>query len=222
MSNQNLRDKIVEYIWENRISTTEVADCLGKTGALSEILPINSGQFKVGVVKWVYAYNESNWEVHEQIQEIEKGKIIFVESFDCGDRAIFGELVSKYLLLYRQAEALIVKGKIRDAHRIIKEKYPVWCTGVTPIGCFNRKNEIPFDTETEKRHREMYEGSIAVCDDSGVVIIPKNQFTEEFYKKLEFIEAQEDKWFECIDNRKWNTFRTVCKKDYLKDNEKDL
>lgn len=219
MLNESMRDKIIEFIKENRVSTTEVADCLGKTGALPNVLPLISGQFSVGVVKWVYAYDESNWEVHEQLQNVEKGKIIFVESFNCGERAIFGELVSKYLLLYRQAQALVVKGMVRDAHRIIKEKYPVWCTGVTPIGCFNRKNDKEFDEQIKESRREMYDGSVAVCDDSGVVIIPKEKLNEDFLKELVFIEEQEDKWFECIDNRKWDTFRTVCKKEYLKDEE---
>lgn len=217
MLNESVRNKIVEFIKENRVSTTEVADCLGKTGVLPKVLPLSPGQFSVGVVKWVYAYDESNWDVHEQLQNVEKGKVIFVESFNCGERAIFGELVSKYLLLYRQSQALVVKGLLRDAHRIIKEKYPVWCTGVTPIGCFNRKNEKEFDEQIKKSHREIYDGSIAVCDDSGVVIIPKEKMTEDFLEKLIFIEDQEDKWFECIDNRKWDTFRTVCRKEYLND-----
>ena len=41
------------------------------------------------------------------------------------------------------------------------------------------------------------------------------KITEEFYKKLEQIEYQEDIWFDCIDRRKWNTFDTVCLKKYL-------
>ena len=36
----------------------------------------------------------------------------------------------------------------------------------------------------------------------------------EFYKKLEWIEEQEDIWFDCIDRKKWNTFETVCLKKY--------
>jgi hypothetical protein len=32
---------------------------------------------------------------------------------------------------------------------------------------------------------------------------------------LEFIEEQEDIWYECIDRRKWSTFKTICQKAYL-------
>ena len=207
-------DRIIDYIQENRISTTEVADCLGKSGVLPNIYPINRGQFQVGRVKWVYAYNESNWEVHEQVRDVKKGDIVYIEAFDCKDRAIIGELVSKFLILYRRAAAIVTNAKMRDAHRLIKEAYPIWCTGFTPIGCFNVKNEIPFDEEIIKTRRENLDGAVIVCDDSGVVLIPKEQLTDEFYVKLKEIEEQEDIWFDCIDRRKWDTFDTVCLKKY--------
>lgn len=207
-------DKIIDYIQENKVSTTEVADCLGKTGVLPNIYPINRGQFQAGRVRWIYAYNESNWEVHEQIRDTQKGDIVYIEAFDCKDRAIIGELVSKYLLLYRRAAAIVTNAKMRDAHRLIKECYPIWCTGFTPIGCFNIQNTEPFDEEIIRNRKNDIDGAVMVCDDSGVVLIPKDQLNEDFYVKLEKIEAQEDIWFDCIDRRKWDTFDTVCLKKY--------
>lgn len=210
----DIREKIIDYIRVNKVSTTEVADCLGKKGALPDVMPVNRGQFKVGKIKWVYAYNESNWEVHEQVRNVEKGDIVYIEAFDCKERAIVGELVSKFILLYRQAEAIVTNGRMRDAHRLIKEDYPIWCKGFSPIGCFNTKNSHGFEPEIINDRMEKIDGSVMVCDDSGVVIIPKNLLTEEFYRKLEAIEEQEDIWFDCIDRRKWDTFDTVCLKKY--------
>ena len=210
----DIADKIIDYIQTNKVSTTEVADCLGKSGVLPNIYPVNRGQFQVGRVKWVYAYNESNWDVHEQIINVKKGDIVYIEAFDCKDRAIIGELVSKYILLYRRASAIVTNAKMRDAHKLIKEKYPIWCTGFTPIGCFNNQNSNPLDANIIKQRKKEIDGAIIVCDDSGVVLIPKDQLTENFYGKLKAIEEQEDIWFDCIDRRKWNTFDTVCLKKY--------
>lgn len=210
----DISEKIIEYIQSNKVSTTEVADCLGKTGVIPNVYPINARQFRVGKVRWVYAYNESNWEVHEQIRDVEKDEIVYIETFNCNDRAIVGELVTKFLILYKRASALVTNAKMRDVHRLIKEDYPVWCTGVSPVGCFNVKNEEPFDEAIIKDRMEKVNGSIFVCDDSGVVMIPKECHTEEFYHKLEQIEEQEDIWFDCIDRRKWDTFDTVCLKKY--------
>lgn len=214
----NIVDKIIEYIKINKVSTTEVADCLGKTGVVSGVSAVNRGQFCVGKVKWVYAYDESNWTVHEQIRDTEKDAIVYIETFDCGDRAIVGELVSKYILLYRQANAIVTNAKMRDAHKLIKEKYPIWCAGFSPVGCFNSKPSYPFDEDIIKDRMDKIDGSIMVCDDSGVVIIPKEEHTEEFFNKLVAIEEQEDIWFDCIDRFKWDTFDTVCLKKY-KENE---
>ena len=207
-------DKIIDYIQTNKVSTTEVADCLGKTGVLPDVYPINRQQFAVGKVKWVYAYDESNWDVHEQVRDVQKGDIVYIECFNCGDRAIVGELVSKYILLYRRGAAIVTNAKMRDAHKLIKEKYPVWCTGFSPVGCFNTKNEKPFDNAVLNSRKNDLDGAVMVCDDTGVVVIPKDQLTEVFYEKLVAIEEQEDIWFDCIDRRKWDTFDTVCLKKY--------
>lgn len=147
-----MRKRIIDYLTRNRVSTTEVADALGKKGVLPDLMPINRGFYRAGKIKWIYAYEESNWPVHEQIQELEEDCIVFVDSFGCGDRSIFGELVSKYILLYRQSRAIIIRGKMRDAAALIKENWPIWCNGLSPVGCFNRKpsgqldEEIKFET----------------------------------------------------------------------------
>lgn len=213
----SIMEQIIDYLKRNRVSTTEVADALGKTGVIEDVIPVNRGHYRAGKIKWIYAYEESNWPVHEQIQDIEENCVILVEPFGCGNRAVFGELVSKYLLLYRQSRALVITGKMRDAAGLIKENWPIWCTGFNPVGCFNRKPTIAFDESLRQEHFEKYDGAIAVCDDCGVVIIPKEQITEEFLAKLHHMENQEDIWFDRLDHYKENTFEIVCQKNYLKD-----
>ena len=212
-----IREEIIDFLVRNRVSTTEVADALGKTGVVPNLMPVSQGIYKAGKVKWVYAYEESNWPVHEQIQGIEEDCIVFVEAFGCADRAIFGELVSKYVLLYRQSRAIVVKGKMRDAAALYREKWPIWCEGFTPVGCFNREPAKHFDEAIRKEHFERYDGAIAVCDDCGVVIIPKERINEDFLAELHQIENQEDIWFDRLDHYKENTFQIVCEKKYLQD-----
>jgi regulator of RNase E activity RraA len=215
----NYTNEIITKIKRNRISSTEVADCLDKTGDVKGVFALNKGHFRVGRVFWVYAWNQSNWEVHEQIRDIQENDIVFIEPFNCGDRAIIGDLVTKFILLYKQASALVTVGKLRDVPHLIKENWPIWYMGSTPIGCFNRPNyDNPMDDNIIKTRMNEFNGSIAVCDDSGVVIIPKDFHNEEFLKKLDWIEEQEDIWFDCIDRLKWDTYDTVCLKKYLDKN----
>lgn len=212
---KSIADEIILKIKLNRISTTEVADCMGKTGALEGLCPINKGHFRVGRIFMAYAYGESNWELHEQLQDIREDDIVLVETHNCKERAIFGSLVSRYILLYRRAAAIVVNGYMRDTHRLHKENYPIWCRGVTPIGCFNKKNETQLDSEIISSWKKKYDGGILVCDDGGAVVIPPSMVNEAFLEKLGFIELQEDIWDYCIDTKKWSTFDTVCLKKYL-------
>jgi len=214
----DVKERIIDYITRNRVSTTEVADCLGKTGVLENVLPLNPRHFTVGSIQYVYAIEDSNWTVHEDLDKYPTtDKIIFIDPIDVHGRAIIGDIVSKYILLYMRNKAIVTTGKMRDAHVLIKENYPIWCGGVSPVGCFNTNVDREKYKDIVEERRAIYQDAIAVCDDSGVVIIPKEKITEEFLKKLEAIEKQEDIWYDCIDRRKWSTYRTICLKDYLRD-----
>lgn len=215
---EGLKMRLIKYLRKNKVSTTEVADCLGKAGVIEGILPLTPQVYKAGEIKYAYAIQESNWTIHEALIEPCEDKIFFMDAIDVNGRAIIGELVTKFAVLYQEAIAVVTNGKMRDAHAIIKEKFPVWCCGVSPVGCFNRPVDISAFQQIVEERRAIYEGAIAVCDDSGVVLIPKEMITEEFYEKVVAIEQQEDIWFDCIDRLKWNTYDTVCLKKYL---EKD-
>lgn len=208
----------INHIEANRISTTEIGDVLNKTGQIEGVRPLNPGMFRAGEVAFIYAINNSNYEVHEQLANMDiEGKILFVYNINC-DRAVFGDLVSKYIILYKRAKAIVINGKLRDAHTLIKEKYPIWLEDVSPIGCVNKPNGEPIDPAYYEKLKETYEGSIMVCDDSGVVMIPKDKINEQLIYKLQFIEFQEDIWFYCLDTLKMSTFDIVCKKKYLQNN----
>ncbi len=213
---RSIDDKIIEYIRKNKVSTTEVADCLGKTGNLPGIGALNSRHFAIGPVFFAYAYDGSNWSLHRQLEKVRKGDIVFVETYNCDEKAVFGEIVSKQTIFYKEAAGIVVNGFLRDARWLIKEDYPIWCRGVTPIGCSNKQNEHKIPRAVLDGWNQQYSGTIAVCDDGGVVVIPKPAINRDFMGKLEFIELQEDIWKYCIDTLKWSTYRTVCQKEYLK------
>ena len=210
-----IEEKILRYIKRNRVSSTEVADCLGKTGALVGVQAVNRGHFAVGIVRYVYGHSESNWTIHEQVRNVLPGEVVLMDGIDVKGRALVGELVSKFVLLYREAAALVSLEKLRDANDLIKNDFAVWCVGFNPVGCFN--TNVPESADVQRvvaQRKAQYDGALAICDDTGVVIVPRDRLTEDFYQKLEAIEQQEDIWFNCIDFRKWDTFDTVCLKKY--------
>jgi 4-hydroxy-4-methyl-2-oxoglutarate aldolase len=208
------KSKIIDFCTENRVSTTEVADALGKSGVLPKVTALNPNQYRVGPVRAIFTAHNSNYAVHEQIREVKKGEVVIIFAHACEDRAIIGDLVSKYILLYKGAAALVVQGLVRDAATLKRQNYSVWAEGVSPLGCFNDPAK-PYPEDLEKQMRSTYEGGIAICDDGGVTVIPSDRLNEEMLTQLKLIEMQEDIWFFCLDTLKWDTKKIVCDKAYL-------
>ncbi len=100
--------------------------------------------------------------------------------------------------LYKRAKAIVINGKLRDAHTLIKEQYPIWLEGVSPIGCVNHQDGPKIVPVLLHELKDKYDGSIMVCDDSGVVMIPQDKIDEKLLAKFEFIESQEEIWFYCV------------------------
>jgi 4-hydroxy-4-methyl-2-oxoglutarate aldolase len=211
---------IVEALRRNRISTVEVADSLGKIGVLSGLHSLNQRHFQAGRVSYVPTWGESNWPLHEAISTVPPDTILYVDVFECENRAVLGDIICKYLFLYRRIAGLVVNGLVRDSHRLIKENYPIWCLGETPLGCFNREVSASMDLQARIAQRKAhFEDSIMVCDDSGCTQIAKDHINPTTVRRLEWIEIQEDIWYYCIDTLKWSTFETICLKRYLKEPE---
>ena len=211
--------KIIDYCLKNRVSTTEISDALGKLGVFPKVQPITYNNYKVGPVRCIFTANNSNFAVHEQIRNVKEGEVVIIFTHNCEDHAIFGDLVSKYILLYRGAVAIVVQGLLRDVSKLRRESYAIWSEGITPLGCYNTES-APYPSELEEAVRLKYDGAIAVCDDGGVTVIPKTMINADMLSRLHLIEMQEDIWSFCLNTLKWDTKKIVCDKAYL--DETDL
>ena len=201
----SLRDKIIRFIRSNRLSTTEVADAMGKTGSLFGVTPISEGHYKVGPVRAVTASGGSNYFVHEAAEGLLEGDVFLIEqNSDFSDEGLMGDLVAKYALLYKGAASIVVNGNVRDYARLLRERYPIWATGRNPVGATNEKIGIA--------EHNVCDGGIAVCDDGGVVIIPPLAITDLLFEQLRRIEQTEDLWYFCLDSLGMSTFEIVCKR----------
>ena len=217
---ETAKDKIIQYLEKNKVSTEEIADILGKTGVIKGVYPIKDDQYVVGEIQYVYAYNNSNWPVHEQLIDLKPDRVLFVDTIFVDDEhAVFGELVSSFIMENKKARAIIVNGTMRDLDGLKKRKYPVWCKGITPIGCFNvQPNRNAEINRQAKAGMDYYDGAIAVCDASGVVVIPKSEINDDFITRMDNMVEQERIWFECVEQKGWNTYDTVCLKKYKEQN----
>lgn len=205
----NLRLEAIEYLNKNRLSTTEFADALGKIGHINGPKPMKNGLHVSGRVRHIISPQYNNSNVHSLIPELEKGDILFVDVIGPieNEIAIVGELMVKSAILYQQASAVVVRGHVRDAARITRENFPVWSSGVSPIGAVNSP-KLPMVLGS-------LDQGIAVCDDGGVVVVPEKYISIGLIERLQLIEMQEDIWNFCINTLKWSTFDTVVEKKYF-------
>ncbi len=211
-------ESLLEQISINKISSVEVADALKKTGVLNGVHPINHGKYVVGQVYYVCTWLESNWPLHDQIQEVPSGSVVFVDVYECNDRAVLGDIVCKQLFTYQRVQGLVVNGYVRDAHRLIKEDYPIWSKGVTPLGCFNTSKEP--NKEVKKfmlERKRIFDQALLVADDSGCTLIQKENQDALLLNSLQHIELQEDIWYYCLDTLKMNSYQIICLKKYIED-----
>jgi regulator of RNase E activity RraA len=213
----DIKEKILNYIIKNKLSTTEVADAMGKTGLVQGVFPLNNEDYKVGSVKVCFAWDDTNYNVHKQFKEIEKDDIIFVCPYKFDDIAVLGDLMVKYALTYQQAKALIVLGKVRDVSKLYKEKFSIWSEGYTPIGCKNTKENFNLSKTFQQEMIERFDGGIAVCDAAGVVVISVRHLDEDMLNRLHLIEIQEDIWNYSLNTLGWDTKKIVCDKAYLQE-----
>ena len=86
--------KIIDFCISNRVSTTEVADALGKSGVVPKVQAVSLNKFCVGPVRTVFTANNSNYAVHDQIRDVQKGEVVIIFAHNCNDRAIIGDLIS--------------------------------------------------------------------------------------------------------------------------------
>jgi len=195
-----MKDKILDFIKDNKFSTSDVADALGRKGELKDIKLISGNKYVVGEISAVYACKGSNYVTHKMLKGLEPNKIVYIENVQCEEVSLIGGLICKYIFDYKAGLAVVCNGNVRDVHDLMK--YPVWCKGFSPIVC----DKVPI--YLDKFESEL-DGGIMVCDICGCVAIRPEELTEELYQSLEHIKHREIGWFVALE-RGFSTFEITC------------
>jgi len=204
---------IISYCNENKISTTLLADALDKKGVVPFVYPLTENQYEVGIIECIFASDGSNYYLHKEIASAKQNSVVVIFANDCEGKALLGELVVKFLFEVRKIKALVVHGAIRDVKEIKSMGYKIWCNGRTPIGCVNHLTK-DFPRHKKDEIYAKYEGAVVVCDETGVVAIPKGFSPNEIIGRIDNILNKERVWFHCLEKLEMNTFEIVCQNKY--------
>ena len=203
--------QFIEYLHLVKPSTCDIADSTSEKIAITNLQNINSSEYIVGKVHWIYIDNKSNYNLHKQAVEIQNGAVVIIDAYDFDDCAIAGELVSTYIFETKKAAAMVVCGKLRDAKNLKQHGFPIWCDGFTPVGCLNKKSEPDTASNAYKKSKSNFYEKIAVCDENGIILIPNTLNLAMLKKSIDEIGEREKRWFNELKNKKMNTFEIVCK-----------
>ena len=169
----------------NQVSTCQISDAFNeiahRSGALYDLKPVNNLKTwgKITTVKT----NSDDWgTITLAIDEANDGNVLLVETSDV-DAAIWGELAST-CAKNAGVKATLVYGCVRDLDALLDMDYPVFACGFRPnAGKALGLGKINVDLVLESM--EISPGDFLYGDETGVVIIPKEFFTQVIHKTFE-------------------------------------
>lgn len=199
-----MKDKILGFINDNDLSSSDVADALGRAGHVRWVRPLNRGFRAVGEVEYLFAWYGSTWHTHKDLAAVAPNRILYIDDHCCEMRAVLGHLMAEYAFTHKKALALVVNGNIRDVEKM--GNMPIWHRGASPVVCQKRK---PIDEPDVDLERRKYQGGVMVCDDTGCTLIPPYLLTEQTLANLFVIRDREADWYSRM-QRGESTFDITC------------
>ena len=183
------------------VSSCQISDAFNeiahRSGVLYNLKSINNLKTwgKITTVKT----NSDDWgTITLAIDEANDGDVLLVETSDM-DAAIWGELAST-CAKNNGVKSTLVYGCVRDLDALLLMDYPIFACGFRPnAGKALGLGEINSDLILESM--EMSPGDFLYGDETGVVIIPKEFFTQVMENTLE-IKIKEKKITDMLNSGK--------------------
>ena len=181
-------DNYTEYInllslLEN-ISACQISDAYNsishRSGTIKSIKPINN--LKVWGSIYTAETASDDWGTSAlAIDDASEGDILFFK-VDDDDKAIWGELAST-CAKNNGVKATVVYGSVRDLDALLDMDYPIFASNFVPnagsalgLGKLNQTIEV--------EGTQINPGDFFFGDESGIVVIPKELFTEVMISSL--------------------------------------
>ena len=167
------------------VSSCQISDAFNeiaqRSGVLSNLKSINN--LKTWGKITTSKTNSDDWgTITLAIDEANDGNVLLVETSDM-DAAIWGELAST-CAKNNGVKATLVYGCVRDLDALLTMDYPIFACGYRPnAGKALGLGEINVDLELESI--KISPGDFLFGDETGVVIIPKEFFTQVMEKTFE-------------------------------------
>lgn len=171
----------------SRVSTPNISDAMHQSGALYGINPIKTGFHMVGKAITVKTL-DGDWA--KPIQAIDKAKEgdVLVVDVNGGKTAIWGELAT-WSAKKKGVAGVVVDGAVRDVDDILDIDFPVFSRYVSSAAG-EPKGFGEIDAEIGCGGQRVRSGDWIIGDDSGVVVVPREEAQEIANRALDVKERE--------------------------------
>lgn len=169
------------------VSTSNVSDAMHRTGAMKGIRSLAPGLCMVGPALTVKTMDGDWAKPIEAIDLCEPGTVLVIDA-QAGTTAIWGELASCSAKTKKLA-GVVIDGTVRDVNDIVKMKFPVYCRHTAP-NAGEPKGFGEIGGVIICGGQTVHPGDWIIGDDSGVVVVPKQQAQELANRALDVKEHE--------------------------------
>jgi 3-hexulose-6-phosphate synthase/6-phospho-3-hexuloisomerase len=157
------------------VSTPNLSDAMHRSGEMHGLEPLQTGVKVFGPAVTVRTYPGDWAKPVEAIDHAKPGDILVI---DAGGRApaVWGELASESAKV-RGIRAVLIDGAIRDVDAIRSIQFPAWARIRTPTA-WEPKGFGEIGAPIVCGGLRVMPGDWIVCDDSGIVRIPRERLAE--------------------------------------------
>src|SRR5262245_42691685 len=99
--------------------------------------------------------------------------IAVIDAMGVADAGVFGDILTQRMAV-RKAAGLITDGAIRDVTGVLETGLPVWCAGAAAPASVAALTFVGWQEPIGCGGCAIFPDDVIVCDDDGVVVIPKD------------------------------------------------
>ena len=169
-----------------KVSTPNLSDAMHRKNALGDFIKLG-GKKIVGRAVTVKTMNGDWAKAVEAIDYAKPGDVIVIDAED-GNIAVWGELAT-WSCKVKGIEGVVIYGAARDADEIKRMNYPVFARHVVP-NAGEPKGFGEINVEIEIGGVKIRPGDWIVGDESGIVVVPKEDAVEIANRALDVMEHE--------------------------------
>ena len=181
--------------WDG-LPSSVISDCLDRFQVMDSAIRSLTHQRMVGPAFTVETMAGENSTIHRAVYNAPAGSVLAIDADGYDQRAVWGEILT-VAAKHGGIAGVVIDGAVRDIDAIRERSYPVFARAVCAAGP-HKGWRGRIGTTIQCGGVVVSPGDILVCDEDGVVVVPR-EGAEEIAAVARERLALESSWIERVD-----------------------